>query len=562
MLYVLTLVFLLITVIVLLGLTAVAWRFRTRPGSTLFGVLQALSAVWAALTIVGLHLSEGPTRLRVWGLTTGLSLVVTIVWLGFILSYTGRQRFLTVRCFGVAALPLAAGAMLYFLIPSWPPLVGQLEQTTLSVGTVVQASIGPIGSVLGLYVYLVFSAGLTVAIKTILESNSLFVGQGLALVLGSIVTIVASIVGILGIPEPGYPTTAVALGGQSLLWGYAVFGTQLLQVVPAVATIGERAVFDNLEDGIIVISDGGLITRTNPAARSYLDIDKGGGTSVESILETMGVSDSAALPTRFQFQGLRYRATTTSITNWRGDAIGQTIVIQEVTLLSRRQQRLQVLNRILRHNVRNDMTVVRGLGTRLQQSDTDELTAIGETVTERADDLITISQKAVELNQLFDREIISEPVDLEAVVQNAVSPLAAQHSDATINMNISAGKVSTDTGLLSFVLEEVIANAVQHTGDHPELLITAEQTSDKFEIAVTDDGPGIPQIELDTITAGEETDLQHASSLGLWTVHWGAQSLGGTVRFDTSEGGTTVTISLPELPPGKTASPSGGADEQ
>lgn len=432
MLYVVTLVFLLITVAVLLGLTAVAWRFRTRPGSKLFGVLQALSAIWAALTLVGLHLSEGPTRLRVWGLTTGLSLVVTIVWLGFILSYTGRDKFLTFRCFGVAALPLVAGAGLYFVVPSWPPLVGQLEQTTLSAGTVVQASIGPVGALLGLYIYLVFFAGLTVAIKTILESNSLFMGQGLALVLGSMVTIIASIVGIIGVPEAGYPTTAVALGGQSLLWGYAVFGKQLLQVVPAVATIGERAVFDNLDDGILVINDGGVITRTNPAARKYLDIDEGGGKNVTRILETMGVSDPADLPTRFQFQGLTYRATTSSITNWRGDTIGQTVVIQEVTLLSRRQQRLQVLNRILRHNVRNDMTVVRGLGNQLQHSNADELTAMGETVTERADDLITISEKAVELNQIFDREIRSEPVDLETVIEDSVSPLAAQHSDATI----------------------------------------------------------------------------------------------------------------------------------
>lgn len=110
--------------------------------------------------------------------------------------------------------------------------------------------------------------------------------------------------------------------------------------------------------------------------------------------------------------------------------------------------------------------------------------------------------------------------------------------------------------MLSFVLKEVIANAVQHTGDHPEVLITAERKNDRFEITVTDDGPGIPQIELDTITAGEETDLQHASSLGLWTVHWGAQSLGGDVTFDTSESGTTVTVSLPEMPPRKTTSPS------
>jgi len=549
-----TVLVLLVTVALLVGLAAVACRYRTRPGATLFGALQALSAVWAALAIVGLQLPPNSAQLRVWGFGTGLSLIVVIFWLAFILSYTGRENFLRPLRFGVATLPLVVGAGLYFVVPSWSPLVGDIQQTTISIGTVVQPSIGPVGSILGVYIYLVFLAGLAVVVKTIVESNSLFVGQGVALVLGTLVTVVASFLGIIGVPVSGYPTTEVALGGQSLFWGYAVFGQQFLQVVPAVAAVGERAVFHDLEDGIIVVDNGGTVTRANPAARTYLDIAEVNGDAIGSVLDKMGVATLGELPARFQFQGQAYRAKTSPITNWRGDTIGQTVVIQNTTSLIRRQQRLQVLNRILRHNVRNDMTVIRLLSSQLQRRDGDELARIGGKIEEKADDLITISEKAIGFNRIIDGTVTAEPVELEALVTEIVPSVATQHPDATLKTDISVGEVTTAPEILSLVLEEVVTNAVEHAGDSPEVLVRAEPRDDGLELTVTDDGPGIPQMEIDPLVAGRETDLHHASSLGLWLVHWGAQSLGGDVEFATSEDGTVVILSLPGMGNGKAAS--------
>jgi signal transduction histidine kinase len=63
---------------------------------------------------------------------------------------------------------------------------------------------------------------------------------------------------------------------------------------------------------------------------------------------------------------------------------------------------------------------------------------------------------------------------------------------------------------------------------------------------VSDDGPGIPEAELETIRAGQETDLQHTSGLGLWVVTWGATLLGAEVDFDAGPEGTTVTVALPD----------------
>jgi signal transduction histidine kinase len=535
-----------VTLLLLAGLTAAAWRYRDNPGARLFGVLQALAAVWTTLALVGLQLPPGPLRLRVWGLNTGMSLVVVAFWLAFILSYTGRGRLLAAGRFGLASMPLAAGAGLYFAGPSWPPLVGRVEQTTISAGTVVHASIGPVGSVLGLYIYLIFLVGLVLVVKNTLEGGSLFTGQALALVLGSLVTVVASFLDIVGIPANGYPITEVALGGQSLLWGYAVFGQQFLRVVPAVSTVGERVAFDELDDGVVVVDESGTVTRANPPARSYFDIDDVGDGTVDPLLERMGVSALAELPTRFRSRGGTYRAKSSPVENWRGQTVGRAVVVQDITRLVRRQQRLEVLARILRHNVRNDMTVVRGLGNRLRERDEAALRDIGETIREKADGLVAVSEKAVELERIFERRNADECVDLDALVGEHVSSLAARHPDATLTTNLSAEELHTDPTLLSLVVEELLTNAVEHAGDTPDVTLESARESGRVEITVTDDGPGIPRTEIAPLVAGGETDLEHASSLGLWLVYWGCRSLGGEVNFDTSASGSTVTLLLPD----------------
>jgi len=541
-----TLIALLITPLFLLALTVAAWRFRRNLGAKLFGLLQLLSAIWAALAIVGLQLPPGPLRLQVWGLNTGMSLVVAVVWFAFILRYTGRDDLFTPRRFGIAATPLAIGAGVYFVAPFWTPLVSQVEQVARPLGTLVQPSVGPVGTVLGLYVYAVFLTGLAVVIEDAVTGNSQFVGQALALVLGSLVTILASVLGILGVPYSGYPITEVALAGQSLLWGYAVFGQQFLQVVPAVATIGERTVFDELDDGIIVVDESGTVTRANPAARSYLGLDDVVGGTVDPLLDRMGSSSVTELPVRFQLRGKVYRAKNSPIENWRQERVGQAVVIQDITTLSGRQERLTVLNRILRHNVRNDMNVILGKASQLQQRRDDELVTIGDTISQKADDLITVSDKALEIDRVFETTEVKQ-IDPETFAEEITSPLRAKYPDATITTAVSADSIHTDPGILSLVVEELLTNALEHAGDGPTVTVDISPKNDSFQVVIADDGPGIPQSEIDPILTGEETDLEHGSSLGLWLVHWGTKSLNGELDITATAEETSVTVTLPNM---------------
>ena len=76
---------------------------------------------------------------------------------------------------------------------------------------------------------------------------------------------------------------------------------------------------------------------------------------------------------------------------------------------------------------------------------------------------------------------------------------------------------------------------------------TSQQPSIDLAVRVADDGPGIPEQELDILRKGHETQLQHGSSLGLWLAYWLVSAMGGDLRFDDNEPrGAVVTIEFQE----------------
>ena len=529
----------------LCGLAIVGWRNRSDPGAGVFGLLEAVSAVWVALTVVGLSLPPGVARLRVWGATTALSLLVVLLWMAFILRYTGRDRWLRPTRFGVAAAPLLVGALLYGVAPAWGPMVGGLEQSTTPVGTTVGVSIEPIGAALGVYVYLVFLTGLSIVLKTLLEGRNRFVGQAMAFLLGTLVTVVASVGELAGVPTTGYPLTQTTLGVQALLWGYAVFGQRFLLETPAVARIGERAVFDELDDGILVVDGSGTVTRANPRARAYLGADPV-GASLSDLLASFGADGLEELPTRFRRQGRAFQVKASTVEDWRGETVGRALAVREVTGLARRQQRLEVLTRIMRHNLRNDMTVVRGHANEIRRQVDGEAAALSEQIVSTADSLLSISERAVALDGLLEEDGATTTVNVESFFERCVDQLAEEYPEASVSATVGAGELRTDSHLLSLVVEEAVENALKHAGDAPSVEVRVERKAADVRFVVADDGPGIPPVELEPVRSGTETDLQHATGLGLWLIRWGTRSLGGAVEFEAGDDGTMVTLTIPD----------------
>ena len=75
-------------------------------------------------------------------------------------------------------------------------------------------------------------------------------------------------------------------------------------------------------------------------------------------------------------------------------------------------------------------------------------------------------------------------------------------------------------------------------------------------LTVSDDGPGIPEMERSILEDGEEGPLTHSQGLGLWVVWTVVKQSGGELAISTSEGGgTSVQITLERAPTGTTSRP-------
>jgi PAS domain S-box-containing protein len=226
-------------------------------------------------------------------------------------------------------------------------------------------------------------------------------------------------------------------------------------------------------------------------------------------------------------------------------------IARDITRRRDREERVQVLNRVLRHNVRNDMDAVLGYAAAIEEAaDDDTLKEHAEQVQRVANSLLELSGKARAAGQMLRDSDQPESRHAGAVLESVVADLRQSHAAATINLRTNDAPAPVDAAVFRLVVSELVENAVEHSGEEPEIEITATPTSDSGEtrITVRDNGPGIPDRVLTPFQADGETPFQHNHGIGLWLVNWGVRQLGGGIEFECpADGGTAVHISLPNL---------------
>jgi signal transduction histidine kinase len=211
-------------------------------------------------------------------------------------------------------------------------------------------------------------------------------------------------------------------------------------------------------------------------------------------------------------------------------------------------QQLQVLSRVFRHNVRNDLNVIQGYTDLLADRVDDERgRECLETIRQTTDDVVEISEK-LRVVEDASPERPDGRVDLVDAVHEAVAVVDADGAAVTVETPPEAWIRADDS--VEFPVREVFENAVTHNdGATRRVEATIRENGTTTCLEVTDNGPGIPSDERAVLQAEEETPLSHASSIGLWLVKWMCETQGGTVRFDATDDGTTVRLRFESAAP-------------
>jgi len=228
--------------------------------------------------------------------------------------------------------------------------------------------------------------------------------------------------------------------------------------------------------------------------------------------------------------------------------------INDITGYRTRERRLRLLSRIVRHNLRNRMTLLHGYAGHLRQTADDEDTAATiEAIEKVASEVGSLSDSVTQIEEMADADATErEPTNVRTVVGPVVDAARDVHPEADITLDVADNAwLIADKGL-RYTIEHAVENAIEHNdGENPTVEVTVESDalSGQCVIRIADDGPPIPDVETDVLDGAVETSsTYHGTGVGLWVMHWCVNSLGGELTFtENHPHGNVVTVSLPRV---------------
>ena len=221
---------------------------------------------------------------------------------------------------------------------------------------------------------------------------------------------------------------------------------------------------------------------------------------------------------------------------------------EDITERKEREQQVAVLDRVLRHNLRNELNVVLSNAELIMRdAATAEINSRAETIASVSTRLMEAADKQRRVTRLLREPSPATPVNVEGLLQRVVRDVREEYPEATITVEIAAVDEAFLPPQIEIATTELLTNALEHTdSDSPTAVVSAETGGDHLVVRVSDDGPGIPATERE-ILGGEEEALMHGSGLGLWLVYWAVTYAGGTVSFEENEPrGSTVAMTFPQ----------------
>jgi signal transduction histidine kinase len=228
-----------------------------------------------------------------------------------------------------------------------------------------------------------------------------------------------------------------------------------------------------------------------------------------------------------------------------------------------RELRLDLLSGVS-HDLKNPLGVIESLADLLLDGSAGDLNAQQADLTRRirasTRQVITLSQNLIDAERIEAGRLVVMPrraalakvVDSALVVARSASAIKGVALQAEVDPDLPP--LVLDTVQIERVVANLLGNAIKFTPAGGRVRLRARLQRNVVQIAVADDGPGIPPEELPRLSErhfrGVRSHGVDGAGLGLFIVRALVEAHGGTLSVASAMGeGTTVTVALPVEPP-------------
>jgi signal transduction histidine kinase len=544
---------------------------RDVPGARGVAAFGASAAVWAAGNAVQVAATSLDAKLLAVDVQYVGILALPVAWFVFAAEYTGREQW--VNRWSVGALAVFPVVLFVAVLTNETHHLVRTDATVETVGTVVRIAreFGPLFWVATAYSWMVSSVGTMLLVEHSIRVDRDYRRQTVAVLLGATVPWVAQTLYLAGAttiePESLFGVTAVA-------FGYAMVRHDMLDLVP----VARDHVFEELDDGVLVLDTHDRVVDYNDAAERLLGVDVERGTDLDTGVLT-AVRDSLPSDERDTVRvegdgGGRHLNVDVSPVGDRG--IGSLVLLRDVTELERRRSeldrendRLDRVTDTISHDLRNPLNVADGYLELAEESgDSQDF----ERVRDALDRMDNIIEGALRMARTDLQAPKRSDLELGEIAERAW--LNVVTNGATLDLDCANATVRADPDQLESLLENVFRNSVEHgsTGDQngrrsgggveqestsadsmarqeggerevDRVSITVGVLEDRDGFYVADDGPGIPEAERHEVFERGYTTSDTGTGLGLAIVADVADAHGWEVELvGSGAGGARLNV--------------------
>jgi PAS domain S-box-containing protein len=374
---------------------------------------------------------------------------------------------------------------------------------------------------------------------------------------------VAHTFSLLPFETPGTILTPTSFSVGMAGVGYAAFRYETFDT----KALARSRTIENMSEGYLLVDTGGEIIEANRSARSLLGVELPlTGMQLSDLFSTSDEQKLREAETTPSFEtqietGTHTRTLEISSSNFTTggeQVLGTLFVIRDITTRKKAQKKLEeqrnsldLLNQVLRHDIRNDLQLVTGYGDVLTDHVDEEGKEYLSTLRESAKHSIELTKTARDMADvmLSQEDAEQQEINLRDTLKRELDKIESEYPDACMMVegSLPAAQIQANQ-MVDAVFRNLLSNAVQHNDkDVPEISVSATTTDQSAVVRIADNGPGVADDQKKEIFGKGEKGLDSSGTgLGLYLVQYLVTHYGGDVWVeDNDPEGAVFVVELP-----------------